>query len=174
MKKIDFDRIVFVVDTPIIALMVAILARGQKINCIYEKKYNFFENDYYELFDLILDDVYFLTKEKYVVPQPFFILDKKHPFKTISKLVDFRAQTKNIKLDPSKIYAGSFTSSIMAMIYPETRKIYMDHGTGDYYKRMIEGTSNALNTRQKVRYNFFRTLDFPNLSYTIKRRVYTC
>ncbi|NTV49349.1 MAG: hypothetical protein HGB32_05205 [Geobacteraceae bacterium] len=166
-EDIDFDNTVFVVDGILTAFIISIIARDRKINCIYEIKIGYESLE--KIFDLLLTDSRISCFDRYLVPTRYYIIDKIKPFSTLKALYSFKSKLETLPLNKYKYYAGATTSSIMSMIYPEQRKIYIDHGTNNYYDRYFR----TYNYKDMFMYKLFKALNLPNLFYSKNERGFT-
>ena len=134
----NFDDLsVFVIDSPLIAFMVRLIAEDRKINVIYEIKEgidNKSKNEY--VYDLILDGVDIANKNIISTPSPFFLLNPKKKVRSALKIVSFQLRMNLIsrRLKYTK-YFGPLTSSLIKS-NPLVNYINLDHGVSDYYERI--------------------------------------
>lgn len=156
----DYKNITFIVDNISTAFAVAIIAKGKAINCIYEcKEITWRKTDYVALFDLILSDVTFLTKEIISVPHPYFRPTKNLLLRFFRQLRFARSLKKQHALDASRTYVSSTVSSLLIANKKFVKSILIDEGMG------------SLRTRHhRV---FYRQKLLKNLKDAIANRIFT-
>lgn len=149
MSKIKYKKLanekkniekVYIIDSPISALMAAIFCETKTINCIIEIKTGIDDQiSFIPTIKAILSS--FVMVEKIVtVPNQYF---NKSKFGFLSELRKKKKLSKEIKnlieYNESIIYIGSVTSVILNCI-PADQQFYFDHGTGDYLRRLAKKT----------------------------------
>jgi hypothetical protein len=168
-RDINFENTVFIVDGLITAFIVSILAQDNKINCIIEIKEGF--EDSLKIIKVLLSDAKLESCKEYHVLPRYYLLQKDKPFESIKNLFMLKKNLSKVDYDENKFYAGATTSSIFSMIYPEGRKIYIDHGTGDYYRRMLR--SDKVAAAKRMFYLFCKMTGLPNMVFFESRIGFT-
>ena len=70
----NFLNFIFIIDCISTAHIVAIMAKGKRINCIYEcKDITWRTTNYIKLYDMILSNVVFNTKKVVKIEHPFSV-----------------------------------------------------------------------------------------------------
>ena len=154
----DYENITFIVDNISTAFAVAIIAKGKAINCIYEcKEITWRKTDYVALFDLILSDVTFLTKEIVSVPHPYLRPTKNILLRFFRQQRFARSLKKRHALDASRTYVSSTVSSLLIANKKFVKSILIDEGMG------------SLRTRNHRM--FYRTKLLKNIKDVIANRI---
>jgi hypothetical protein len=160
MMELDFKNTIFVIDGIVTALLVAILAKNQEIDCIIEYKQGLDKSNH-QMHEWLLSNIKFRSLRKITVSPPFFLFDKRNLVSSIKKMLMFRHEMNSYQLDISKVYVGAITSSVICSLpSPRTTIYYIDHGTGDYYSRMAVKKKNTIKSKI-VKYGL-QLLKLPN------------
>lgn len=167
-KKIDFENTLFVIDGIMTAFIVSIIANSNKINCIFELKNGYESLE--SIFDLLCAGKNITVLNRYFLPHRYYLIDKSKPLKSFRALRSFSNDLSIVPTDNFKFYAGATTSSIMSMIYPEDRKIYIDHGTNNYYDRKYKSEPSL---RNSLFYVIGKLLHTPNLYFSKFNKGFT-
>jgi len=148
----DLQNTVFIIDAISTAFAVAIMAKGQAIHCIYEcKEITWRKADYVALFDFILSDVEFLSKEVISVPHPYLRPSKTLLGRIMRQMKFSRSVREQYALDPSRIYVSSIVSSLLIANKRHVKSILIDEGMGSVVARnRIAFRGNRLSERLKV------------------------
>lgn len=143
---------VFIIDTISTAYAVAIMAKGRAIHCIYEcKEITWRKADYVALFDFILSDVPFLSKEVISVPHPYLSPSKTLLGRIVRQMKFARSVRKRYALDPSRTYVSSIVSSLLIANKRHVKSILIDEGMGSVVARnRIAFRGNRLAERLKI------------------------
>lgn len=160
---------IFVIDSNTTALMVSLIAKDKPIRCVYEIKEGFSDDKHNGLFDLILSENIILEKKTIKVQPKYFLLNKKHIIKSILNLIKFRRKHRHIKIEKDFYYVGASTSTIMAYV-GKNKKYYLDHGTGDYYARLLK---NKNTSRNYFLNKIFIFLGLPAIFSEFKKKGYS-
>ncbi len=152
MSAADLQNTVFIIDTISTAYAVAIMAKGRAIHCIYEcKEITWRKADYVALFDFILSDVTFLSKEVISVPHPYLSPSKTVLGRIVRQMKFARSVRKLYALDPSHTYVSSIVSSLLIANKRHIKSILIDEGMGSIVARnRIAFRGNRLAERLKV------------------------
>ena len=150
--NLDFKNTVFVIDSPVIAMIVAIIAEQNPIDIIYEFKIGIDDPDKLtQAYDEILGNNNIKQRKIFTVPSPYFLVSKRNPIDSIARVYRFQKAINSIDLNRKTYYCGPITSSIMKRI-TRSHMITIDHGSGEYAKRM-----RGIN-RQTVKEKIFQTI----------------
>lgn len=152
LSAVGLQNTVFIIDTISTAYAVAIIAKGQAIHCIYEcKEITWRKADYVALFDFILSDVTFLSKEVISVPHPYLSPSKTLLGRIVRQIMFARSVRKLYSLDPSRTYISSMVSSLLIANKRHIKLILIDEGMGSVVARnRIAFRGNRLVERLKV------------------------
>lgn len=173
---IDCDNTVFIIDSATIAMMVSIIADGQPIKCIFEKKTGIDDDYSFQMMMNFADNcLKYKQKTVYEVPSNYFIIDRSSISKSIKNLFNFKKEIrKSFSEEKGVIYIGPRTSSIINSLTCSKDKIeYLFHGTGDYIQ-LIENE----NTEYKGIKSFLKKILFgwmfglPNATWANPFRVH--
>jgi len=149
LKIIDFSKVIFIVDSPLIAMMVAIIANKNPINVIYEFKLGIDDPQAQErAYDTLLFNTNIISKRKLSVPSPYFLINNKNKIHSIIRVLKFKIIIDYIayreKIYSKKyIYFGPITSSLYGYIKKEN-KFTIDHGISEYEKRIATGKKKSI------------------------------
>lgn len=168
MTELDYEKTIFIVDSYTTAFMISIIAKKNPIKCIYEYKEGFsqlYNNIYVE----VLSNTIFSNLEEITVKQKFFLINKKKPFKSIYNIFKFKNQHKHLKIDKDCIYVGSSTSVILSFV-EESKRYYLDHGTGDYLSRTKK---NSFEKIKSTLNNILLTFGFFSIFKETKKNGFT-
>jgi hypothetical protein len=160
---------IFVIDSNTTALMVSLIAQDKPIRCVYEIKEGLSNKTHNGLFDLILSENIIIEKKIIKVQPKYFLLNKKHIIKSVLNLIKFRRKHHHIKIEKDFYYVGPSTSTIMAYV-DKNKKYYLDHGTGDYYARLLP---NKNTSRNYFLNKFFIYLGFPEIFSEFRKKGYS-
>ncbi len=143
---------VFIIDTISTAFAVAIMAKGRAIHCIYEcKEITWRKADYVALFDFILSDVTFLSKEVISVPHPYLSPSKTLLGRIMRQMKFARSVRKRHALDPNRTYVSSIVSSLLIANKRHVKSILIDEGMGSVVARnRIAFRGNRFSERLKI------------------------
>lgn len=125
----DCQKFIFIIDNISTAFAVAIMAKGQAIHCIYEcKEITWRKADYVALFDFILSDVTFISKEVISVPHPYLRPSKTLLGRVVGQIKFARSLRKRHTLDSSRTYVSSIVSSLLIANKRHIKSILIDEG----------------------------------------------
>lgn len=143
---------VFIIDTISTAYAVAIMAKGREIHCIYEcKEITWRKTDYVALFDFILSDVTFLSKEVISVPHPYLSPSKTLLGRIVRQVKFAKSVRKRCALDQSRTYVSSIVSSLLIANKRHVKSILIDEGMGSVVARnRIAFRGNRFSERLKI------------------------
>lgn len=134
---LDLSKSIFVVDSPVTAFMISILAEGKPVNLVLEKKKGL-ETDHAS--DLLLNFVNSCISIKHMrtveLPHRFYIGGK-----DLRKIWNIRKETKKLydEYDEDTIYIGSSTSTFMRSFRRKPKNIiYLHHGLTDLIRKEDE------------------------------------
>lgn len=132
----SLQNTVFIIDTISTAFAVAIMAKGQAIHCIYEcKEITWRRADYVALFDFILSDITFLSKEVVSVPHPYLSPSKTLLGRIVQQMNFVRSVRKRYLLGPGPTYVSSIVSSLLIANKRHVNSVLIDEGMGSVVAR---------------------------------------
>jgi hypothetical protein len=146
------EKIVFIIDSISTAYAVAILAKNKAIHCIYEcKEISWRKADFVKLYDFILSDVRFLSKEVIFVAHPF-LKPAKTLFQRIMAQRNFVQEIRRQKkLATGYTYVASIISSILIANKNSVDSILIDEGIGSIIARnRLEMRGNKFSEKIKI------------------------
>lgn len=134
---LNLDNTIFVVDSPVTAFMISILADGRPVNLLLEKKKGL-ETDHAS--DLLLNFVNSCISIKHMkiveLPHRFYIGGK-----DLVKIWNIRKETKKLydEYDEDAVYVGASTSTFMRSFRRKHENIiYLHHGLTDLIRKEDE------------------------------------
>lgn len=132
----NFLNFIFIIDCISTAHIVAIMAKGKRINCIYEcKDITWRTTNYIKLYDMILSNVVFNTKKVVKIEHPFSVGGNNF-FQRIANQNKFTKEIKNkIILKKNYIYVSSCISSILLGNKNSVKHMLIDEGIGSILPR---------------------------------------
>ena len=145
----DIKKCIFIIDSPTTAFMVSLIAKGEAVNCIFERKEGIETDRGYELFCNFAKRCLNIASCKEITVPNRFIWEGN----IFSRLLDIyhciKKVRKKFKEDPTATYVGPCTSSIMTCLTCSPANIYyLYHGTIDCY-RYFKATSKKNNNKIK-------------------------
>ena len=152
LSQLCLQKTVFIIDTITTAYAVAIMAKGHSIHCIYEcKEITWRKGDYVALFDFILSDVRFLSKEIVYVPHPYLSPSKNLLVRIVRQMRFARCVYSQHALDPCLTYVSSMVSTLLIANKRYVKSILIDEGMGSVVARnRIAFRGSRLSERLKV------------------------
>lgn len=159
MKLNKKNNIIYVIDSPIIAVMAAIANEGHCIRGILEIKDGISIGP---MVRAILGN-HELRLEEISVPSKYFVGAAGTVASRIGALKSFYKEILSVfEIDPTALYVGPSCSSLMACI-PHAQRYYLDHGAGDYLRR-FQRTSPRAKVVAAIKTFFDLKLGFPTLA----------
>lgn len=162
----DLKKCIFIIDSTTTALMVSLIAKGEAVNCIFERKRGIDTDKAYELFmNFSRQCLNIAEYEEITVPSRFFLAGGNLLSRYLKFYFFSRAVRKVFKEYTGFTYIGPGTSSIMNCLKCNPQNIYyLYHGTIDcyrYYKMLEKKKSHGVKSRLKE-FIFSKILCLPN------------
>jgi hypothetical protein len=129
---------IHVIDSPLMALIVAVRAGTTPVRCIFELKSGIDEGafNYLAAAEAILSGSNLEECTTVKVPSRYFTDIETRPLQRLRFLRHLNSQVNEVcKIEVNTTYVGPSTSTIMSCVAP-SRRFYLDHGTGDYVRRL--------------------------------------
>lgn len=131
---LDLEKTIFVVDSPTTAFMISILAEGETINVVLEKKKDLETNNASELLLNFVNACISIKNIRIVeVPHRFYISSKE-----LRKIWSIRRETKKLYKEyaDDTVFVGAPTSTFIRSLRCDSHKIiFLYHGLTDLFKR---------------------------------------
>lgn len=148
----EYKGNIFFCDSPFIAIIISELINSENNNLIVLESKDFESNNAnIQIMQLILKlkvDIQIILN----VPQPWNLIFRSNPLKTLTKLREFKNSIiEKFKFPKDAVYYGAVTSSLM-MCSPVKNRIYIDHGFIEPIRRISKISKKGM------KINFFRTL----------------